>query len=122
MGTVDVCIGNNLIIDFDIYHLWVNGYSVDECKEHILRKDSYARSTKEHIVVKDIADNYYVFNKLEHYLYAPPRLKEQLLFQLTDEIANKLIERLVYIENYKNCLNKFLCCKRNEPPLLVKVC
>jgi hypothetical protein len=27
MGTVDIFIGNNLIIDFDVFTLWVNGYS-----------------------------------------------------------------------------------------------
>ena len=27
MGTVDVCIGNNLIIDFDIFSLWVDGFN-----------------------------------------------------------------------------------------------
>jgi hypothetical protein len=27
MGTVDIFIGNNLIIDFDVYTFWINGYS-----------------------------------------------------------------------------------------------
>lgn len=27
MGTVDICIGNNLIIDFDIFSLWVDGFT-----------------------------------------------------------------------------------------------
>ncbi len=27
MGTVDTFIGNNLLIDFEIYVYWINGYS-----------------------------------------------------------------------------------------------
>ena len=27
MGTVDVFIGNNLIIDFEIYSYWIDGYT-----------------------------------------------------------------------------------------------
>jgi hypothetical protein len=96
MGTVDVCIGNNLIIDFDIYTLWVDGYSIDECKSSILRKNNSTaslKSVKEHIVLKDIVDHYYVFNKLEQFLSTPQRLKEQLFFQISEEIADKLIEK-----------------------------
>lgn len=27
MGTVDIFVGNNLIIDFDIFSFWIKGYS-----------------------------------------------------------------------------------------------
>ncbi len=27
MGTVDICVGNNLIIDFDTFILWTEGFS-----------------------------------------------------------------------------------------------
>ena len=91
MGTVDIFIGNNLIIDFDIYAYWTNGYTVDECKDQILKRDAVARDTSEIIVENDIVNFYCVFNKLEQYLHAPPRLKEQLLFQISHEDTEKLI-------------------------------
>lgn len=121
---MDVFVGNNLIIDFDIYSLWVDGYSVDECKRQIMRRMNNTTTSsptslggsehagfstslssssssppmiretfKESIVLKDITDHYFIFNKLEQYLYSPPRLKEQLLFQMSEEIVNKLIEK-----------------------------
>ena len=34
-----------------------------------------------------------MFNKLEQYLHAPPRLKEQLLFQISKEDTEKLITK-----------------------------
>lgn len=43
--------------------------------------------------MKDVSDYYHIFNKLEQYLHLPPRLKEQLIFQISDEDADKLIER-----------------------------
>ncbi|CAF0810638.1 unnamed protein product [Brachionus calyciflorus] len=64
----------------------------EECKIEILRRDPTSREIKEHIVFKDIVDNYYNFNRLEQYLQLPSRLKEQLLFQISDDIFEKLIE------------------------------
>lgn len=77
--------------------MYLNNFKkVDECKENILRKDANAREVKENIVVNDIIDNYCIFNKLEQYMYNPIRLKEQLLYQISNEISNKLIEKLVF--------------------------
>jgi hypothetical protein len=66
---------------------------VDECREKIVKKDPLARETKESIVLKDILNSYYLFNKLEHYLQYPPRFKEQLMFQTEEDLADKLIEK-----------------------------
>ena len=65
-------------------------------KEHIMRKNYSTlgpKSVKERVVFKDIVDHYFVFNKLEQYVQMPTRLKEQLLFQISDEIIDKLIEK-----------------------------
>ena len=43
--------------------------------------------------MKDVSDYYHIFNKLEQYLNLPPRLKEQLIVQISEEDADKLIER-----------------------------
>lgn len=93
MGTVDICVGNNLTIDFDVFILWTEGFSPEESKELILKRDPNLRDIKESIVVKNIYDHYHVFGRLEQYLAEPPRLKKQLIFQISDEICEKLIEK-----------------------------
>jgi hypothetical protein len=66
----------------------------EECKEILIKKDLVnKRDINENIILKDVNDNYHVFNRLEQYLQSPTRLKEQLLFQITDDEADKLIER-----------------------------
>jgi hypothetical protein len=47
---------------------------------------------RENIIIKNILDNYNVFSRLEQYLLSPQRLKEQVLFQISDDITEKLIE------------------------------
>ena len=104
MGTVNIFVGNNLIIDFDIYILWIEGFSAEESMELIIKRDPSLRDIKESIISKNIQDHYHMFGRLEQYLAEPPRLKEQLMFQVSDELAEKLIEK------YGNCLN---CHTRN---------
>jgi hypothetical protein len=65
---------------------------VDECKNHLIKRDGEIKNIKETIIHNDILDHYLLFNKLELYLQTPFRLKEQLLFQITNDILNKLIE------------------------------
>ena len=93
MGTVNIFVGNNLMIDFDIYILWIEGFSAEESKEIILKRDPSLREIKESIISKNIQDHYHMFSRLEQYLAEPPRLKEQLMFQISAEIAEKLIEK-----------------------------
>lgn len=89
---MNIFVGNNLIIDFDIYSLWIDGYTIDESKEHIMRT-SHHMNLKESIVMNDIVDNFAIFNKLEQFLYNPIRLREQIQYQITDENMKKLIEK-----------------------------
>lgn len=112
MGTVDIFVGNNLIIDFDIFSFWIKGYSVNECKEQILKYDADAKDVKENIIIKNILDNYYIFNRLEQYLLSPHRLKEQLLFQISSEIADRLIE--MYYEYDSIVIREILCHKLTQ--------
>ncbi len=93
MGTVNICVGNNLIIDFEIFSYWLNGNSVEECKEILTKKHfKIKEKINENIILNDTIDHYYIFSQLEQYLQTPPRLKEQLLFQISEEDTNKLIE------------------------------
>ena len=59
-----------------------------------------ALETKDKIVLQDIKDHYRLFSMLEQYLHSPPNLKEQLLFQVSDELANKLIEKYYEYDSF----------------------
>ena len=78
---------------FFIKYIFIFLYKVEECKEQIMKRDPIARETKESIVENDIINYYCVFNQLEQYLHAPPRLKEQLLFQISPDDTDKLINK-----------------------------
>ncbi len=97
MGTVNIFVGNNLMIDFDIYILWTEGFSAEESKELIIKRDPSLREIKESIISKNIQDHYHVFGRIEQYLADPPRFKEQLMFQVSSELAEKLIEKYWFI-------------------------
>ncbi len=62
-----------------------------------MKKDPNSREVKESIIVNDIIDYFCIFNKLEQYLYNPIRLKEQILYQISDDNFNKLIEKYAII-------------------------
>lgn len=66
---------------------------MEESKEITLKRDPSLREIKESIILQNIHDNYHIFGRLEQYLAEPPRLNEQLMFQISDEICEKLIEK-----------------------------
>jgi hypothetical protein len=65
----------------------------------LIKKDLVIkRDINENIILKDVNDNYHVFNRLEQYLQSPTRLKEQLLFQISDDEADRLIEKYYHYD------------------------
>lgn len=111
-GTVDIFVGNNLIIDIDIFILWIEGFSAEESKELMLKRDPSLLDIKESIIIKDIHDHYHIFGRLEQYLADPPRLKKQLMFQISDEISEKLIEKYYGYDTI--IMRELLCHKLNQ--------
>ncbi len=69
----------------------------------------------ETIVRNDILDNFYMFNKLEYYLQAPLRLKEQLLFQF-DPTMPDLMYRLIekFYEYNPVVMRELLNCNKRK--------
>jgi hypothetical protein len=67
-------------------------------KVQIIKRDADLNEPYDReIIHNDILDHYLIFNKLEQYLQTPTRLKEQLVFQITNEMADKLIEKYLAI-------------------------
>lgn len=71
-------------------------FLVDECKHQIARRETDSPNDRTHevIVANDVLDHYLLFNRFEPYLQTPFRLKDQLVFQITEEVLKRLIEML----------------------------
>lgn len=94
MSEVDVLVENFTIIDWDIHELWVKGLSVTETVI-VLRErgilSEYPGVTQE-MLVSDINDHYRLFAMLENLLMTVGTFSEQLLFQMTPETQDRLLE------------------------------
>jgi len=90
---VDVFVGNNTIIDPEVYQLWLDGHSAHEAA-NILQKRGILQqygATYE-LLLADIWDNYRNFSMLERLLQNPPRMEEQLTFQISPDTQKLIIE------------------------------
>lgn len=90
---VDVFISNYTIVDPDVYQLWVDGCTSEDAVEnvhrHVIRN---AENTLE-LVKSDVCDHYRTYNLLEKLLHNPPKLAEQLNFQIEPLTRQLLIEK-----------------------------
>jgi hypothetical protein len=96
---------------------------VDECKYQIFKRNKEDPGNDgdvdldETIIRNDILDNYYMFNKLEHYLHMPLRLRDQLLFQFDPTMGDgNLMVRLIekYYEYNPVVMRELLNCNKRK--------
>ncbi|RDD47374.1 Acidic fibroblast growth factor intracellular-binding protein B [Trichoplax sp. H2] len=87
-----------VIIDFDVFSLWLKGYTIDETVKHRLNREqglanrSQARIDQK-LIIADTLDCYRLFNVIEDkYLKNPSSLANQIMFDLPPDIQNKLIQ------------------------------
>nr|XP_041568044.1 acidic fibroblast growth factor intracellular-binding protein isoform X2 [Taeniopygia guttata] len=91
---LDVFVGNTTLIDEEVYRLWLDGHSVAEAVARRLRGGVLEREgTSVAVLQSDTRDHYRTFQMLERLLHAPPRLLQQLLFQIPPERQALLIQR-----------------------------
>lgn len=93
MSFVDVFVGNYITIDFELFHLWLNGLSLSECCS-ILQQRGVLQSTgaRYEELVSDTKDNFRLFLNLEELLKWPTKFGEQHLYQIDPDTQQKLIE------------------------------
>ncbi|XP_048736754.2 acidic fibroblast growth factor intracellular-binding protein-like [Ostrea edulis] len=94
MTAVDVFVGNYTLIDFELYDLWLNGYSVHDAalflqKSGVLQKADVSME----IVFSDIQDQYRLFTSFEKLLKSPPKLMDQQIYQMGTDLQKRVIER-----------------------------
>ncbi|XP_074646357.1 acidic fibroblast growth factor intracellular-binding protein-like [Tubulanus polymorphus] len=114
---VDVFVGNNTTIDPEIYQLWLDGYSAQESalrfqKRGILQKYNVSFE----VLQSDIQDHYRCFCMLERLLHNPPRLAEQLIYQIEPETQGFIIEKYYEFDSVviREILGKKLTAKQRK--------
>ncbi|NWW74621.1 FIBP protein, partial [Climacteris rufus] len=91
---LDVFVGNTTLIDEEVYRLWLDGHSVAEAVARRLQGGVLEREgTSVAVLQSDTRDHYRTFQMLERLLHAPPRLLQQLLFQIPPERQALLVQR-----------------------------
>lgn len=103
---VDVFVGNNTIVDPEIFQLWLDGYTAQDAATHVLQGTLKQESIPLDMLISDVQDHYRTFQMLERLLHSPPRLSEQWTFQITPSIQKMLIER--YYEFDSSVIREFL--------------
>ncbi|XP_047098835.1 acidic fibroblast growth factor intracellular-binding protein [Schistocerca piceifrons] len=91
---VDVFISNYTLVDPDVYQLWVDGCSSQEAVNALDAKGvtKQTGATRE-LLTSDVLDHYRTYSLLERLLYNPPKLEEQLAFQIEPQTKRLLIEK-----------------------------
>ncbi|KAJ9595720.1 hypothetical protein L9F63_013083 [Diploptera punctata] len=91
---VDVFISNYTLVDPEVYQLWVDGCSSSEAVTALNQRGvtQQTGATLE-LVSSDVLDHYRTYSLLERLLHNPPKLAEQLAFQIEPQTRRFLIEK-----------------------------
>ncbi|KAL4238278.1 hypothetical protein ACF0H5_002990 [Mactra antiquata] len=94
MSFVDVFVGNYIITDFELYQLWLDGLSVNECCS-VLQQRGVLQSTgaRYEELISDTKDSFRLFASLEQLLKWPTKFSEQHLYQIDPVTQQTLIEK-----------------------------
>ncbi|CAG2100962.1 unnamed protein product [Medioppia subpectinata] len=97
---VDVFIGNNTLIDPQIYQYWLEGNTAQEASRLVRNKEKTVLGlVHEDLVISDILDQYRTFLLIEKLLPAPTQLSEQWTHQLTPTTQRILVEKYYDFED-----------------------
>ncbi|XP_013394299.1 acidic fibroblast growth factor intracellular-binding protein [Lingula anatina] len=107
MGEVNIFVGNDTLIDTDIYELWLKGYTAHEAavvqqQKGILQQ--YGATFE--MLFSDTVDHYRTFSMLERFYKYPSKLIDTPVFQINPETKKMLIER--YYEFDPEVVREFL--------------
>ncbi|KAK7481158.1 hypothetical protein BaRGS_00027591 [Batillaria attramentaria] len=94
MNEVEVFVGNNTIIDPEVYGLWLRGYSANEAASILQKQESLQafHATLDDLL-SDVQDHFRLFSGLEAMLKSPPRLQNQQIYQIDHDTQTMLIEK-----------------------------
>ncbi|KAI9197482.1 acidic fibroblast growth factor binding protein [Polychytrium aggregatum] len=86
-----VFVGNTVVLDKAIWHLWLMGLNVDKAASYTTQRANLPDMSPA-IVRNFVISQYRNYELLETYLHRPKHLLGQLIFQLTPETKHFLIE------------------------------
>ncbi|XP_063801150.1 acidic fibroblast growth factor intracellular-binding protein isoform X1 [Pseudophryne corroboree] len=91
---LDVFVGNTTLIDEEVYQLWLDGYTVSDAVNIRLKSGILDQTgAGPDVLESDTMDHYRTFQMIERLLHYPPKLVQQLLFQIPPYKQSMLIER-----------------------------
>ncbi|RZF48414.1 hypothetical protein LSTR_LSTR007581 [Laodelphax striatellus] len=91
---VEVFISNYTLVDPEVYQLWVDGCSSAEAGTVLYEQNAaHQPGTTLELVASDVLDHYRTYSLLERLLHNPPKLSEQLSFQIEPQTKQLLIEK-----------------------------
>ncbi|RWR99982.1 growth hormone-inducible transmembrane-like protein [Dinothrombium tinctorium] len=91
---VDVFIGNNTLIDPQIYGYWLQGFMAQEAAKLVREKEFHLLGNiHEDLIISDVLDQFRTFCLLEKYLQSPTMLADQWTFQITSKTQRLLVEK-----------------------------
>lgn len=91
---LNVFVGNTTRIDEEAYQLWLDGYSVTDALSIRIKNGILEQTGATSDVVEgDTMDHYRTFQMLERFLHSPPKLVNQLIFQIPPYVQGMLIEK-----------------------------
>lgn len=100
IADVDVFVGNNTLIDPEVFQLWLEGYSAQDAAIALHTNEGMKESEIPLELLKsDVLDHYRTLQMLERLLHSPVHLAEQWTFQLMPQTQEMLIEKYYDFNN-----------------------
>lgn len=107
LAEVDVFVGNNTLIDPEVFQLWLQGYSAQDAAVTLHHNERMKETDIPLDLLKsDVLDHYRTLQMLERLLHSPVHLAEQWTFQLAPQTQRMLIAR--YYDFDQNVVREFL--------------
>uniref|UniRef100_H2XXV1 Uncharacterized protein n=2 Tax=Ciona intestinalis TaxID=7719 RepID=H2XXV1_CIOIN len=104
---VDVFVGNNIHVDFEIYHYWLRNIGADEVTDllvssgasnisHIeINNDDFEKS----LLYSHVLDQYRLFSMVEPMVQVPTVLCTQLTYQISHKIQESLVSNYYELDD-----------------------
>lgn len=107
LAEVDVFVGNNTLIDPEVFQLWLEGYSAQDAAV-TLHQNEVMKETDIplELLKSDVLDHYRTLQMLERLLHSPVHLAEQWTFQVTPHTQQMLIAK--YYDFDHSVIREFL--------------
>lgn len=94
MEDIDVFYMDPAFIDFQVYDLWLRGFSENEATQRRECDDALKELGASHaIITSDTHDQFRLFYVVERFLQSPPMLARQMLLQISPDVQDMLIEK-----------------------------